>query len=233
MTSAGDLLALQEIDLNRDVRRALIADIDYRLGETETLTAARDLVATREAELTNLQREQRDVEARIEDMDAKVRPLEAKLYGGSVRNPKELTDLQKEVEGWKARRGKLDEEGLLNMEALEAAVAAIEAARAALSEVEAGWRADQEELLADRGRAEREAATLEKERQQRVGAMETAAIGVYEILRPLKQGKAVARIERGACQGCRLSLPTHVVQRTRAGDVLVHCPSCERILVSG
>ena len=58
-------------------------------------------------------------------------------------------------------------------------------------------------------------------------------LGVYESLRTLKQGRAVARIEQGACQGCRISLPTHVVQRARGGTVLVHCPSCERILAGG
>jgi hypothetical protein len=33
MTSAADLFALQEIDLLIDARRAIIADIDARLGE--------------------------------------------------------------------------------------------------------------------------------------------------------------------------------------------------------
>ncbi len=143
MTSAGDLLALQEIDLNRDSRRALIADIDYRLVETEELIAARELVQTRESELASLQRRQRELEAGLTDMDAKVQPLETKLYSGSVRNPKELSALQHEVEGLKAKRGELDEEGLLNIDAVEAALKAAETARADLTRVEAAWQADQ------------------------------------------------------------------------------------------
>ena len=232
MTSAGDLLALQEIDLNRDVRRALIADIDYRLGESEALIAARELLKTREGERVSLQRHQREIDSQLEDMEAKIRPVETKLYGGSVRNPKELTDLQREVDGLKSRRSKLDEEGLLNMDAVEAAAAALEDARSELTQIEAAWRAEQDELIEERTRAERESASLEDERRRRTAGMEPAAIGVYESLRPLKQGRAVARIERGACQGCRISLPTHVVQRVR-GTVLVHCPSCERILAGG
>jgi predicted nucleic acid-binding Zn-ribbon protein len=41
----------------------------------------------------------------------------------------------------------------------------------------------------------------------------------------------VAVVERGLCQGCRISLPMSVVQKARAGAGLVKCVSCERILL--
>jgi len=232
MTSAGDLLALQEIDLTRDARRALIADIEYRLGETEDLIAARDQVQTAEVTLEALQRRQRELDAQIEDLDAKIRPLETRLYDGSVRNPKELTDLQRDVESLKARRGRLDDEALNNMDAIETGQGALAEARRTLAAVEAAWRSDQEELREEKSRAERESASLEDERRRRTAGMDAGSLGAYETLRAHKQGRAVARIERGGCQGCRISLPTHIVQRVRAGEALVNCPSCERILVS-
>ena len=101
MTSAADLFTLQDIDLRRDSRRALIADIDLRLGETHAVIAAREAVATATAIRQSRQQEQRQIETQLEDLDAKTRPLEAKLYDGSVRNPKELADMQHEVEGLK------------------------------------------------------------------------------------------------------------------------------------
>src|SRR5687768_15237398 len=105
MTSAADLLALQEIDLKRDTRRALIADIESRLVETEELIAAREAVQAAELELSAIERQQRLLDQQLQDLDAKIRPLETKLYDGSVRNPKELGDMQKEVESLKAKRG--------------------------------------------------------------------------------------------------------------------------------
>ena len=109
MTSAADLFGLQEIDLGRDTRRALIADVDSRLGETEDLVAAREAVVTAAAALADLRRRQQAIEEQLEDLDAKIRPVEQKLYGGTVRNPKELTDLQREVDLFKRQRGKLDD----------------------------------------------------------------------------------------------------------------------------
>src|SRR6266480_4124416 len=119
MTSAADLFALQEIDLRRDARRALIADIEARLVETEELIDARGSVASAEAALTDVRRQQADIETQLDDLDAKIQPLEKRLYDGSVRNPKELTDLQREVDSLKARRSKLDDEGLALLEASE------------------------------------------------------------------------------------------------------------------
>jgi len=233
MTSAADLFGLQEIDLSRDSRRALIADIESRLGETEDLIAARELLQTAAADQDVVRREQREVEEQLQDLDAKTTPFEKKLYDGSIRNPKELTDLQKEVEILKGRRRALDERGLALMERSEEAAAALEAARRRRSEAERTWAQDVSDLKATRERAVAEMTRLDDERQRRLNGMDRSMLGLYETLRPKKAGRAVARIERGACQGCRLSLPTHVAQRARTANAVVQCPSCERILVGG
>lgn len=233
MTSSADLFGLQEIDLARDSRRALIADIDSRLGESEDLIAAREMVQTAEAELEAARRRQREAVAESQDLDAKIAPLETKLYDGSIINAKDLTDLQKEVESLKARRGALDEEGLGVLETLEAATSALETARERLRELELRWKQDVQDLTATRERAQAEMARLDQERVARAEGMDRALLGLYDTLRPKKSGRAVARIERGTCQGCRLSLPTHIAQRARSASAVVQCPSCERILVAG
>ncbi len=50
--------------------------------------------------------------------------------------------------------------------------------------------------------------------------MDASALGLYEILRTKKQGRAVAQVVRGNCQGCRITLPTHMDQPVRAGVTL-------------
>jgi predicted nucleic acid-binding Zn-ribbon protein len=233
MTSAADLFALQEIDLRRDGRRALIADIDARVGETEEVLEARTRLDQARAELDALRRQQRDLDGQLEDLDAKIGPVETRLYGGSVRNPKELTDLQKELTALKARRSGLDDRGLSLLDAIEAAEDAVRRAEADLQRVEANWKHDQAALQAERARAEGESQSLLRERELRTAGMDPGALALYENLRGLKQGRPVARVERGICQGCRLTVPTYLVARIRAGGELIQCPSCERILVSG
>ncbi|HLG12618.1 MAG TPA: C4-type zinc ribbon domain-containing protein [Dehalococcoidia bacterium] len=233
MTSSSDLFALQEIDLRRDARRAMIADIEARLGETAEVVGAREAVVAAETNLKALQAQQRRLDAKLEDLDAKMRPLETRMYNGSVRNPKELTDMQKELNHFKAQRSELDDDGLEMMEAIEAATGTLKQRQEALKRAEAEWRADQEDLVEDKGEAEVEFASLESERGLRTADMDRSMLGLYESLRSTKAGRAVARVERGTCQGCRITLPTHLVQQVRNGGVLAQCPSCERILVTG
>jgi uncharacterized protein len=231
MTTASDLLGLQEIDLQRDKNRAQIADIDARLVETEELIEAREAAAAAETELADLRRRQRAIETELKDLDAKIRPLEEKLYGGSIRNPKELSDLQREVELLKAQRSKIEDEGLAGVDAVETAEATLATARQSAATIEADWRADQEGLRVNKARIEGESALLDAERARQAANLDPLSLGQYEKLRSVRQGRAVAHIERGTCGGCRISLPTHIVQRARGGSELVPCPSCERILV--
>jgi predicted nucleic acid-binding Zn-ribbon protein len=233
MTSAADLFALQEIDLQRDARRAIIADIESRLGETDELVEAREGVEDASAAVERLQKRQREFDGQLQDLDAKIGPLEKKLYDGSVRNPKELTDLQKELDIFKANRSKLDEQGLQLIESLESASRALTESRQELADIEAEWKASQSKLAADKVKNEADYAALDGQRGVRIKGMDASALGLYESLRAKKQGRAVARVERGICQGCRLTLPSHLNQRIRSGDTLVQCPSCERILVAG
>jgi predicted nucleic acid-binding Zn-ribbon protein len=233
MTSAADLYALQEIDLRRDHHRAIVADVDARLGESDEIYEARETVEDSLSALERLRKRQREADAQLQDLDAKIRPVETRLYDGSVRNPKELTDLQRELDSFKDRRTKLDEQGITLLDGVEAASRALDQARADLARLEAEWAADQDHLRATRAKAESELDTLNGQRGQRTKGMDPLPLGLYEQLRNTKQGRAVSRVERGICQGCHVSLPTHLSQRLRVGRELVQCPRCERILVAG
>jgi predicted nucleic acid-binding Zn-ribbon protein len=232
MTSAADLFALQEIDLRRDAKRALIADVEARLGETDELIEAREAVADAQAGLDRLKKRQRDLDNELTDLDAKMRPLETRLYDGSVRNPKELSDMQREFESLKRRRSELDDASLAMMESQERAQKAVDEAQTEAKQAEAAWRKDQSQLAANKTAAEAEMIRLDADRESRTKSMDAGAIGLYEKLRSTHQGRAVAVVLRDVCQGCRIVIPSHMVQRMRAGGT-VQCNNCERILVAG
>jgi predicted nucleic acid-binding Zn-ribbon protein len=233
MTTTADLYGLQEVDLRRDARRALIADIESRLAETDELIEAREEAADAEAQADRLRKDQRELEAQIQALDAKVGPLEHKLYSGEVRNPKELSDLQKELEMFKAQRRKMDDEALGGLEVIEVATAGAREAKDEANRIEAAWIASQGTLRETKADAEAELERLEAERTVRTTGMDRNMLGLYETLRKSKNGRAVARLDRGNCLGCNVTLPTNMVSRVRQADFLVQCPRCERILIAG
>jgi predicted nucleic acid-binding Zn-ribbon protein len=233
MTSPADLFGLQEVDLRRDSRRALIADIESRQVETEELLAAREEAADAEAQTERLRKDQRELEAQLQALDAKVTAIETKLYSGEIRNPKELSDLQQESEMFKKQRSKMDDEALAGLEVIEVAAATAREAKDELARIEAEWLQSQETMRSDKTKYEEELVRLDRDRETRTQGMDRSALGLYETLRKSKNGRAVARLDRGNCTGCHVTLPTNMVGQVRSAYSLIQCPRCERILVAG
>lgn len=230
MTSIAELYALQEIDLAIEAARVSLADIESRLGESEELTAARETLAQRQEEARAAEKRFKEQEYLTEEITRKIEPVEKKLYQGSVRNPKELEDLQQDIDSLKRRRSQLDDEALAAMEALEEAQQALRRARAELEELERRHGAEQEELRARKRALEREIEESQARRGEQVSEVDEVLLRLYDRIAATRQGRAVAKVEGGACQGCRISLPTNLIQRARTGNDTVQCSSCERIL---
>ncbi|MCK4696871.1 MAG: hypothetical protein KAT53_01045, partial [Dehalococcoidia bacterium] len=73
-------------------------------------------------------------------------------------------------------------------------------------------------------------ATLEQKGKDLAGKLDASSLELYQALRRKRHGRAVAKVEQGMCQGCRIALPMSELQRARLGQELVQCSSCERIL---
>jgi predicted nucleic acid-binding Zn-ribbon protein len=230
MTHVADLYALQETDSALDARRASLADAESRVGETEELVQARERVTRLKQTLEEAEKQQREQEWEIDDLREKIEPVEKKLYGGTIRNPKELEGLQQDVESLRRRQRVLEDRDLEIMVAVEEAQRESSEAQQVLAEVQAAWEVEQERLARQQEELRSEIAALKQRRAEQSGLVESSVLGLYENLRTTRQGRAVAKVERGLCQGCRISLPMNIVRRARGGTEIVQCSSCERIL---
>lgn len=231
MTAVTELVALQEIDLALDRARARLAEIEEGVQETEELAAARQAKAEKEEVLAGFRARQKDLEWEVDEVRSKASEMEAKLYGGTVRNPKELSDLDADVRSLKAQAAKREDVLLALMEEAEAADAECRGAEAEYLRIDSAWKANRTGLLAEKAELEPEVERLEAQRGQLIAEIGRASLGLYELLRERRGGQAVARVDRGMCQGCRISLPMSVLQKARTGVGLVQCVSCERILL--
>jgi predicted nucleic acid-binding Zn-ribbon protein len=230
MTIAADLYALQEIDSAIEATMTSLAAVEEQLGESEELIAGRQAVEERQHAIEDLGKQERDLEWQVDDLRPRLSDVEDKLYGGSVRNPKELAGVQEEANILKGQMRRREDELLELMVRVEEAQAALREAEESLSEVEARWRQEQQELVGEKERLEGEIAGLEDRRGRQAALIEARALALYENLRERRQGTAVVKVERGMCGGCRISLPMTILQKARSGLDVVQCVSCERIL---
>jgi len=232
MAPTHELWLLQEEDTALDSRRASLADAESRLGEPEEIASLRDRVAELRAAARAAESEQKDIELEADALRAKIAAEEAKLYSGSIKNPKELKDLQEEVDQLKRHLSVVEDRDIESMTAADGAATDLRAAEAELSSAEAAWRDEQAELTERIERLRREIAEHEASRAMHAVNVEPGLLRTYDRLRASHQGKGVAKLDRNLCMGCRISLPVNFVNRVRAGSTLTQCPNCERILIA-
>jgi predicted nucleic acid-binding Zn-ribbon protein len=230
MLRIADLWQLQEIDSALDTRRASLEDAEARLGGSEELDDARATLATRQAELRVAESAQKDIDLQAEDLRGKIGPAEQKLYSGAIKNPKELADLQADIEQLKRQLSAAEDRDLEALSAVEAAQAAMREAQDAVDRIETAWREEQSELGSRAEQLRADIAEYEAQRMGRVEYIDPDVLKRYEHVRRAHQGKGVARLDRNLCLGCRISLPVSTVNKARAGNALIQCPNCERIL---
>ena len=230
MSKISDLYGLQEIDLEMDAKQSALAEAEERVGESEEVQAAAEQVEQQRLTVDEMRKRLRAAEWEVDDLTTKIQPIEKRLYGGSVRNPKELADIEEDVRSLQARKRTLEDRALDAMSELEDAERALRAAQEESTALTDSWRDEQARLAAEGEALKAALADLEEQRKEQRGRLDAATLALYDALRSAHQGRAVAKIERGTCGGCRISLPMNILQKARGGDTFVQCTSCERIL---
>lgn len=233
MSQVTDIRTLQEIDDEASTLRATLEDVERRLAASPELQAARERFATADAELNEARRQQRKAEGDIEGLNAKIAPEEKRLYDGSVRNPKELTNIQHEVENLKVHRAEFEDQLLEIMTRLEGAEAEHAAAQKELVRAEARREAETADLRTEAQRLQGLITRADARRAAQEPKVLPRYLKLYEDVRRRRAGIAVARVSGGNCGGCRVSIPEAVRRRAFSGDEIAQCPNCERILYVG
>ena len=90
MSLAKRLYELQQVDLEIQKKQEILDEISRQLGESEALVKTRAELLAQEKHLAEIEKQQRDVEWEIEDLRSTIAKVNEKLYGGKVKNPKEL-----------------------------------------------------------------------------------------------------------------------------------------------
>lgn len=230
MSRGKQLYELQDVDLEIDAKRETLSQVMSRLGESDILDEARLSLARDEEKLVELQRSQRQAEQAVEDLQVKAAATTDTLYGGTVKNPKELTSLQEQLSNLQRKIDEGDDKTLDIMSDVEEAQQDVSVKRSEVAKIEEEWQAEQASLSQEQTELSAALASLEQKRTELASRLDAVSLELYEAIRKKRQGRAVAKLERGVCQGCRIALPMSELQRARMGQELVQCGSCERVL---
>jgi predicted nucleic acid-binding Zn-ribbon protein len=224
------LAQLNEIDLAVDAHKARLAEIAEAAREPAALVAARRNLARAATDLAHCRAVQTELEAAQKAVAEKLGRAETRLYGGEVRNPKELEDLQLDAAQLRRQLSQAEDNLLEALICSETATQA-QAEQAALLE----------RLTAEQGR--KHAALRAEYAQIKVSlpaelaqqaaarqAVPAALLTTYDNLRPRRGGRAVARLDGDECSACLVAAAPFTLEAARFGDELVYCSNCGRLL---
>ncbi len=230
------LLDVQALDSRLDQltrrRRTLpqlaeIADLELRRSELS------DRLVEVRTEVDDLSREQRKADADVEQVKARRVRNEERLDKGQVGSPRDLENLQHELEALHRRISDLEDEELAVMERLEEAQSTLVRLEAALGDLDASR--EQRAATRDSTFAEidDEVAEVAAQRRDLATSLPAELLTLYDGLRAKNGGVGAAALAHGRCGGCRLEMNAADLRdiAAAAGDDVVRCEECGRILV--
>jgi hypothetical protein len=230
------LLELADIDAEltriEHRRRGLPEHAELERLETKD-GELRDSIAALTAQNSDLKREQAKAEADVEQVRARIDRDRHRLDSGMVNSPRELENLQSEVQSLHRRQSDLEEVVLDVMERLETAQSTLTQAtseRESLATELTNVTGARDATLAELG----EQSVKASDRRVEVAASIPAVLlDLYDKLRAQHGGVGAAALRQRRCQGCNLTLNTVDLNAIRSApdDEVLRCEECRRILV--
>lgn len=194
------------------------------------LEAAQKEAAAKEGQAKALSGELTDLELQQKSLDDKLKKFEKELYGGKVVNPREVENINREIDQLKRQRGESDGRILELWELVPPAKAEAEAAAKTVEALKSELREFQKGVMAKKGQIEAEYRRLTGERGIAAADVPPSLIARYDAIRNRHGGIGMSRItKKSACEQCGTSLPTKVVEDVK-DDKMVTCEECHRIL---
>ena len=228
--SLEQLRALQQVDLRIQILGRELVTLPEELNAVQAdLAAVRKKHDDAKAALDAILKARRDVEAEIAACDSAVLKFETEKT--RVKTNEEFRALNNQIEHQKTKKSELEDKVLESYEAEEKAADVVKKLKGEVDLVASRVSAKEKEL-AERGAADKaEVSRLEAERNEMAPALDAQMLRRYERLEASKGGLAVVTVIRGACGGCRTTLPPQVVAEVRRMDKLIECEHCARLLV--
>lgn len=224
------LARLNAIDLAADALKTRLAEIAEALREPAALSAARRGLAQAESDLAHCRAVQTELEAAQSDAAAKLARTEARLYGGSVRNPKELEDVQRDAAQLRRQLGQAEDHLLEALICSETATQAHSEQAAAVERLTAEWEHKQRALRAEQGQLKAKLPVELARQKSAREALPATLLATYDNLRPRRGGRAVAQLDGDECSACLVAASPYTLEAARFGDELVYCSNCGRLL---
>ena len=170
MSASLGIYRLQQVDRQIDRANAQLDTIRITLENDTELRSALERVETAQTQNQRSSHEMKNAEANVNSQKIKIEQAESSLYGGTVKNPKELQDLQKDVASLKKHLVTLEERQFEAMLKAEAAEAELKIGRTELEIIQARLGNEHGRLIGEQSTLVKQLERLAEEREAALAA---------------------------------------------------------------
>ena len=231
MTQIHQLYQLQKLDTQIDEKKKRLGAVLNAQKEPESLLTIRKRVEATNVELQKWQTQHKDLTLEVGSVNTKAKNSENRLYSGKVTNPKELKDLQQEIDALNRRKAVLEDAVLEALVMIEEVQAEKTAADEALETAVAQWETQSAHLKTEQNELALSLHKLMQTRKTKAAAIDAPSLKEYEQLRQQRHGLAVAGLRVNMCLGCRTTVSANKVKEVNEGRK-VYCGGCGRLLAA-
>lgn len=233
LTSLADLLDVQALDTQIDrllEERQSLPQLEEYKQSHEQVTSLEERLQAARGDLRQLELALDKAEGELEILELKLDEHETRLFAGGM-SARETEHMRLEVQSLKGQKDALEERVLGLLEEVDPARAVV-AGLEKETETESTRRSELETAIKDQWRRiDAEIARKEERKVEAIAPIGEDLLELYEKLRRIKEGVAVAPFDHGVCGGCHMALsPTEQEEAFR--DELPRCVHCRRLLVA-
>ncbi len=224
------LVRIQESDLQVDDLKARADSIPRESAALDAeLAEAKDFLDGAKARHKELDKQQRHEELILEDKNNLLKKYDTQLF--AVKTNKEYKAMLAEMDAVKADISSIEERILEILTDIDYATEEIASAEKTVREEEDAVRDNKIRLEKELQEVKQE---LDKRRQMRLELIPGVDEDLYQLYEKIrmakKDGPGAVPVVNDSCGGCFMQIPAQVVNELIAGDRIITCQSCSRIL---
>lgn len=230
MNPANYLFRLQKLDTKKDQVAQEIKLLEIKMNDDQIVIRAQAAYDQAEANCETAKLNLRQLEDLVQAQKIKIEQSESTLYSGTVKNPKELQDIQSEIASLKMHLSHLEDQQLEILIQIEDFETAQQNKKGILDHALQEKENEKKELLEKIQTLTNEANKLSQEYEVARQSVSPALLDTYLEIKKGKNGIAVSQIVEEACDICGFPITPGDWQSARTSSEIKYCPSCGRIL---
>jgi len=200
--------------------------------EVRSLGEQREALARRREEddqaFHEMEREERRLERELATAEDALQKKQASLH--EVKTNKEYTAALHEIDALRQKKAELEESALILMDRISSERGTLEQRKVDIEREQEALRRRVQEVTEEAEAAKRRIRELDALVPRRQTAVMPELLERFKKLYYARNGRAVVPIQQDSCSGCQISLSPQTVSAARAGDRIVACDHCGRIL---